>query len=433
MNTHSLPVFKRSEELLDRALAVIPLGTQTFSKSLTQYPRGVSPFFIDSAAGAVVRDVDGNEFIDFNNALCSVTLGHCDPEVTEAVEEQLRKGTIFSLAHPLEVEVSELIVEMVPCAEMVRFGKNGSDATSGAIRAARAFTGRDHVAVCGYHGWQDWYIGTTARNKGVPQATRDLSHGFVYNNLASLKKIFDAHPGQVAAVILEPMNVAWPEPGFLEGLVELARAQGAVVIFDETITGFRFANGGAQELFGVTPDLACFGKGLANGYPVAAVAGRRDIMAEFENVFFSFTMGGETLSLAAAKAAMTKLRRDNVVAGVTAKGERLLASLKALIDKHDCGDFLATAGHPTWTFLTFRDTGEASQWEIKTLWMQEILARGILSVGTHNLSHAHTDAHIDRLLEVYDQVFPILRDAIDNRKFKQLLRCEPLVPLFKVR
>ena len=425
--------YVNSEAMLDRALRSIPLGSQTFSKSYTAYPRGVSPFFIQRAEGAKAWDVDGNEYLDFVNGLAAVTLGHCDPDVTAAVEKQLKDGTIFTLAHPLEIEVAELIKEMVPCADMVRFGKNGSDVTSGAIRAARAHTGRDLIAMCGYHGWQDWSIGTTARNKGVPKAVQALTKTFTYNDLASLEKLFAADPEGYAAVILEPMNVAWPEPGFLQGLVDLAHKHGALVIFDETITGFRFSNGGAQQLFGVTPDIATFGKGLANGYPLAAVAGHGPVMDEFAEIFFSFTMGGETLSLAAAKATMEKMKAQNVIEILTARGKRLVAAIDALIAKHNCGDFLSTAGHPSWSFLTMKDAGQSSVWEIKTLWMQEILARGILSVGTHNISFAHGDAELDRLLQVYDEVFPILRDAIDGNRFKQYLKCEPLVPLFKVR
>jgi glutamate-1-semialdehyde 2,1-aminomutase len=367
--------FRQSEAMLERALKVIPLGTQTFSKSYLQYPRNVSPYFVARATGSKVWDVDGNAFIDFVNALASVTLGHCDSDVTKAVAAQLGEGTIFTLAHPLETEVAELIVAMVPCAEMVRFGKNGSDATSGAIRAARAFTGRDHVAVCGYHGWQDWYIGSTARNKGVPEATRALTHAFPYNDLEALARLLHERQGAFAAVILEPMNVSEPQPGFLQGVVDLAHDHGALAIFDETITGFRFANGGAQELFGVVPDLAAFGKGLANGYPLSAVAGRADVMREFEEIFFSFTMGGETLSLAAAKAVLTKLTREDVVAKLRAKGELLLARVREQIERHQCQEFLSIAGHPAWTFLLFRDAQGCSSWDIKTLWTQEILAR----------------------------------------------------------
>ena len=326
--------FERSEEFLARAQRVIPLGSQTFSKSKTQYPHGVSPFFITRGAGSRVWDLDGNEYIDYVSSLASITLGYQDADVTEAVQAQLADGVIFSLPHPIETEVAELICDMVPCAQMVRFGKNGSDATAGAIRLSRAYTQRDHVAVCGYHGWQDWYIGTTARNRGVPEAVRALSHTFAFNDIASLEAVFDRHPGQVAAVILEPMNVALPAPGFLEAVRDLTHRHGALLVFDETITGFRFANGGAQELFGVTPDLATFGKGLANGYPVSAIAGRRDVMQLMEEIFFSFTFGGETLSLAAAKATLTKLLNEPVVQTISERGTRLASALQALLRRH---------------------------------------------------------------------------------------------------
>src|SRR3972149_2492408 len=182
--------YSNSEKMLERALKIIPLGSQTFSKSKTQYPYGVSPYFIKRGQGSHVWDVDGNEYIDFVNALAAITLGYDDPDVTEAVRKQLADGVIFSLAHPVEVLVAEKIIEMVPCAEMVRFGKNGSDATAGAIRLARAYTGRDHVLVCGYHGWQDWYIGSTGPNRGGPAAGRALAHSFAYNDIDGLGKWF---------------------------------------------------------------------------------------------------------------------------------------------------------------------------------------------------------------------------------------------------
>ncbi len=426
--------YARSEEMLDRALKVIPLGSQTFSKSYTQYPRGAAPFFIERAQGSHAWDVDGNEYIDFNNALCSVTLGHVDPEVTAAVAAQLLRGTIFTLASELEIEVAERIVEAVPCAEKVRFGKNGSDATAGAVRASRAFTGRERVAVCGYHGWQDWYIGSTARNKGVPEAIKALTHSFTYNDLATLEGLLESYKGEFAAVVLEPMNVSWPVEGFLQGTVDLARSHGAIIIFDETITGFRFAEGGAQQYFGVTPDVACFGKGLANGYPLSAVAGRTDIMAQFEEVFFSFTMGGETLSLAAARAALDKVRSENVPNVLAERGYRVIKGVQQLIEKHDCGAFLAISGHPSWSFLVIGDQPNASQFELKTLYLQEVMARGILTIGTHNMSFAHDEADVERLLAVYDEVFPILREALQSKGgVIERLRCEPLQPLFKLR
>lgn len=425
--------YHKSEELLERALKTIPLASQTFSKSKTQYPYGVSPYFITKGQGSHVWDVDGNEYIDFINSLAAVTLGYNDFDVTAAVRAQLEDGIIFSLPHPIEMQVAEKIVEMVPCAEMVRFGKNGSDATSGAIRVSRAYTCRDHVAVCGYHGWQDWYIGSTARNKGVPKATRDLTHTFAYNDIESLNKIFKEFPDQVAAVILEPMNTTEPKDGFLEKVKELTKKNGAVLVFDETITGFRYSNGGAQEYFGVTPDLATFGKGLANGYPVSAVAGKAEIMRLMEEVFFSFTFGGETLSLAAALATMRKLQQKPVIETVKTQGQNLLAGLRGLIDRHGVSHIVNLAGHPTWSFLLIKDINPYSQWEIKSLFLQEMFLRGILTFGTHNMSYSHSDTDISRLLAVYDEVLPILKDAVDGSRLKEYLRCKPLEPLFKVR
>jgi len=426
--------FDKSEAFLQRAEKVIPLGSQTFSKSRTQYPHGVSPFFISRGQGSRVWDIDGNEYIDFVSSLASITLGYQDPDVTAAVREQLdSSGVIFSLPHQLETEVAELICEMVPCAEMVRFGKNGSDATSGAVRLARAFTNRDRIAVCGYHGWQDWYIGSTARNRGVPQATRDLTHAFAYNDLTSLQKILESYKSEFAAIILEPMNVSFPVPGFLEGVKALAHEHGALLVFDETISGFRFANGGAQEYFGVTPDLATFGKGLANGYPVSAIAGRRDVMKLMEEIFFSFTFGGETLSLAAAKATLTKLTTQPVVKTLVARGQQILDGANVIVSEAKLSDVFALSGHPTWSFLNIRDARGHSAFEIKTFLMQEMHQRGFLTVGTHNVNFAHTEDDIRALLTAYAEVLPMISNHLYKDTLRSSLRCEPLVPLFKVR
>jgi len=425
--------YHHSEQLLERALRTIPLGSQTFSKSKTQYPRGVSPFFIQRGAGARVWDVDGNEYIDFINSLAAITLGYQDAEVDAAVSAQLKEGVVFSLPHPIEMQVAEKIVELVPCAEMVRFGKNGSDATAGTVRLARAFTGRDHVAICGYHGWQDWYIGSTARNRGVPAATRALTHAWAYNDLGSLEKVFEAHPGQIAAVILEPMNIAEPQPGFLQGVKDVAHRHSALLVFDETVTGFRYALGGAQQLFGVTPDLAAFGKGLANGYPVSAVAGRADVMRLMEEVFFSFTFGGEALSLAAALATMRKLESEPVIDTLYRQGRAVMEGLKSVIAESDASDFLGVAGNPTWSFLTMQDCGGYTLWQIKTLFLQEMFSRGILTIGTHNMSYSHGDDEVGRLLQAYGEVIPMIAKAVRNKTLESALRCEPLQPLFKVR
>ncbi len=425
--------YHRSEELLERALKTIPLGSQTFSKSKTQFPFGVSPYFIERGEGAHVWDVDGNKYIDFMNGLLSVSLGYNDPDVTAAVKEQFESGVTFSLPHRLEMEVSELLVDMIPCAEMVRFGKNGTDATSGAIRLARAYTDRDHVAVCGYHGWQDWYIGTTSRNKGVPKAVQGLSHVFQYNDLDSLRKIFESLPNQVAAVMMEPMNIEYPNEGYLAAVKALAHENGALLIFDETITGCRFAQGGAQELFNVTPDLATFGKGLGNGFPLSAVVGRAEVMKVMEEVFFSGTFAGETASLAAARTVLHKIRSESVPEKLERQGKKIIEGVERLIAKHDLADVLSISGHPSWSIFNFKDVEPYSLWDIKTLFFQEVFQRGIITIGTHNMSYAHTDDHIAYLLDVYDEVFPIIATAVKQQTLLELLRTEPLEPLFKVR
>jgi glutamate-1-semialdehyde 2,1-aminomutase len=425
--------FTQSEQFLERALKSIPLGSQTFSKSLTQYPHGVSPFFMQRAKGSRTWDIDNNEYIDMINGLCAVTLGHCDPDVTNAVKEQLENGVILSLPHPLETEVAEKIIETVPCAETVRFGKNGSDATAGAVRVARGYTKRDYVALCGYHGWQDWYIGTTSRNLGVPKATQDLSLTFKYNNIESLYKLFKEYPDKIAAVIMEPMGFEEPKDQFLHKVKELASQNGSLFILDETITGFRIANGGAQELYGITPDMATFGKGMGNGYPISVITGRANVMKLMEEVFFSFTFGGECLSLAAAKAVMIKLKTKNVIESMRSQGGKLLRLINDSIRKHELENIISWGGHPCWQIMAIQNTPDYKNWEIKTLVMQEMFLRGILTIGTNNISYAHTDSDIDLVAKAYNEVYEIIAETLKTKTLYNRLRCKPIEPLFKVR
>jgi len=425
--------FCKSEELLSRALNIIPGGTQTFSKSYTQYPYGVSPFYVSHAEGSKIWDVDGNEYTDFVSGLLAINLGYKDPDVTIAVKNQIDEGVLFSLPSPIELDVADKIIECVPSAEMVRFGKNGSDATAGAIRLARAYTKRDHIIVCGYHGWQDWYIGSTSRNAGVPEATSKLTHKFTYNNISSLEEIFVQYPDDIAAVIMEPMNVVPPEKGFLESVKKICSKYGALLIFDEIITCFRFSTGGVQELYDVVPDLTTLGKGIANGYPLSAVVGKKEIMKLMEEVFFSFTLGGEAASLAAGLATLKKIQNEPVVDTLKSRGLKLMEGVELLIDRYEMREFLSQSGHPAWSFLNFSDTETVSLFEIKTLWMQECLKREIICFGTHNINYAHSEEDIDRLLNVYNEVFPILSNAVSTTNVVEQLNCEVLKPLFKVR
>ncbi|MEM7568918.1 MAG: aminotransferase class III-fold pyridoxal phosphate-dependent enzyme [Pseudomonadota bacterium] len=431
--TQPLRPFDTSRRLLSRARKTIPLGSQTFSKSYLQFPPEIAPQFIEHAKGATVTDVDGHSYTDFVNGLLSVLLGYGDPDVDAAIAKQLGSGISFSMPHRLEMIVAEQLVDMIPCAQSVRFGKNGSDATAGAVRVARAYTGRDHVAVCGYHGWQDWYIGSTARHLGVPQATRELTHSFTYNNIFSLKRLFDDPDISLAAVVMEPMNVDYPAPGFLKAVRELCDRHGTVLIFDETITGFRFHEGGAQALFNVTPDLATFGKGLANGMPLSAVVGQRDLMAVMDDIFFSFTMGGETLSLAAADAVLTKLRNEDVLPHIHGLGDRLMAGLKAQHDAISSPNWLKICGHPSWSFAMLSDAPSADVWQLKTLYIQEMVARGYLTLGTQNLSFAHSDADIDGFLQAFCEVTGLMAGAIEASSVSEHLRCKPIEPVFRVR
>jgi glutamate-1-semialdehyde 2,1-aminomutase/spore coat polysaccharide biosynthesis protein SpsF len=422
----------RSHELKRAAERLIPSCTQTFSKGPTQFVQGVAPTFLIRGQGSHVWDVDGNEYIDYPMALGPIILGHNYPAVTEAAIRQIRDGTTFSLPHPLEVEVAELLVEVIPCAEMVRFAKNGSDATSGAVRLARAYTTRDIIACCGYHGWQDWYIGTTTRSKGVPKAVQELTVSFEYNNIESLKRIFVKHPGQVAAVIMEPFGLEEPEDGFLQALRDLTREEGALLIYDEILTGFRLALGGAQEYFGVTPDLACFGKAMGNGYPIAAVVGPSEIMRLFDEVFFSFTFGGEAVSLAAAIATINEMRQKDVVGRLWEQGQKLKDGYKVFAREFGVERFTDCIGLAPRTVITFRDETGAELLVLKSLFQQECLKRGVLFSANQNICYSHSNADVDHTLRTYRTAMEILAEAIKSGDALQKLEGQAVQPVFRI-
>lgn len=421
----------QSQHMKQRAQQLIPSCTQTFSKGPTQFVQGVSPVFLQRGQGSHVWDVDGNEYIDYPMALGPIILGHNNPTVNEAVQQQMTRGISFSLPHPLEVELAELLVSTIPCAEMVRFGKNGSDATAGAVRVARAYTGRDVIACCGYHGWQDWYIGTTTRNKGVPQAVRDLTFSFEYNEIATLERIFAEHPGQVAAVIMEPIGVVEPQQSFLEQVKELTHRHGALLIFDEIVTGLRLALGGAQEYFNVIPDLACFGKAMANGWPISAIVGRREIMKLFDEVFFSFTFGGEALSLAASIATIHEIKNKNVIAHLWEQGRRLMDGYSVLAKEYSLSDYTRCIGLPPHTVVTFSDQSGEESLVMKSLFQQECLKRGILFLGLQNICFSHSEADIDDTLRVYRTAMEILAQAVEQGTVESQLEGEPVQPVFR--
>ena len=423
----TLPVISRSNEWYARATGLIPAYTQTLAKGPAQYVAGVAPKYLQRGKGSHVWDVDGNEFIDFNMAIGPLSLGYAYDAVDRAIREQLEDGITFSMMHPLEVEVAELIREAVPNAEMVRYSKTGADVTSAAVRLARAFTGRSKVICCGYHGWHDWYISVTDRSLGVPKIAQDLTLTFDYNDMESVAGVLDQ---DTACAILEPMIFDEPRDGFLHELKAACRRNGTLLVFDEMWTGFRFALGGAQEHFGMQADLMCYSKAIANGMPLAVLAGRADVMRLCEkDVFFFTTFGGEALSLAAAKATITELRDRRVPAYLARQGRVLRDGYNELA--RDLGmPYTRAVGAECRSLVTF-DAKAGDPLEMKSLVQQELLARGILWSGFHNMSFSHTDTDVASALTAYRDALIVLKQAVDAGSVREALLGSAVEPVFR--
>ncbi len=422
------PIITESEKLHVRATGLIPAFAHTIAKGPTQYVDGVAPKYLQRAKGSHVWDVDGNEYLDYNMAIGPISLGYGYPAVDDAIRRQLEDGIAFSLIHPLEVEVAELVREVIPNAESVRYAKAGAEVTSAAVRLARAYTGRDKVLCCGYHGWHDWYIGITARNAGVPQAVKDLVYTFNYNDMDSVMAALDK---DTACVILEPMTFDFPKDDFLHKLKAACEANGTLLVFDEMWTGFRWALGGAQAYFGVTADLACYSKAIANGMPIAVLAGRADVMGLIdEHVFFFTTFGGEALSLAATQATIRELRDKNVPADLAAKGQRLMDGYNDIATELGIRDITYCKGHPARAMTVFDDKGGQGLL-MKSLVQQELIRRGILWSGFHNMCYSHTEADLDYTLEAFGEVLAELKGALEAGDLASRLRGKPVQPVFR--
>jgi len=421
------PVIARSNALYSRALPLIPACTQTLAKGPDQHVKGIAPIYMERGRGSHAWDVDGNEYIDLSMAIGPLSLGYCYPAVDDAIRRQLESGITFSLMHPLEVEVAELVSRHVPCAEMVKFSKTGCDVTSAAVRLARAFTGRSRVLCCGYHGWHDWYIAVTDRARGVPAAVGELTSTFAYNDLSSLEAALD---DDVACVIMEPVTFEDPRPGFLDGVKRLCERHGALLVFDEMWTGFRLAMGGAEEHFGVTPHLACFSKAVANGMPLSILAGRKDIMQLASNdVFFFTTFGGEALSLAAARATIDELVRVDGPGVMARQGRKLKDGYNQLAAELDMST-TRCVGPDCRTMIVF-DAAGGSPLDQKSFVQQELLRRGVLWNGFHNVSVSHSDDDLAHILMAYRQVLPLLRQAAQEGRVAEMVRGTPIGPVFR--
>jgi len=422
------PVIAASNDLYDRALPIMTPVTQTLAKGPGQYVNGVAPKYLKRGKGSHVWDVDGNEFLDYNMAIGPLSLGYCYPRVDEAVIAQLKDGITFSMMHELEVILAELVHRIIPNAEAIRISKTGADVTSAAVRVARAFTGRKKVLCCGYHGWHDWYISVTSRNGGIPSEIMDLSSTFGYNDLDSVR---DALDGDVACVILEPFVFEAPANNFLQELQVLCQANGSLLIFDEMWTGFRIAIGGAQEYFGVVPDLACYSKAFANGMPISLLTGRKEIMDLFkEEVFFFTTFGGEALSLAAAVATIQEMIDKNVPLYLAEKGKRLKDGYNSIAAALGIADYTRCTGYDCRSLVSF-DATAGNPLELKSFVQQELIRKGILWSGFHNMSYSHTDEDIAYTLEAYREVLGMLKEVVLAGGVADALRGKPVEAVFR--
>lgn len=413
---------RKSQALRERIHRIIPGGAHTYAKGDDQFPEAYLPI-MQRGEGCYAWDVDGNRYIEYGMGLRSVTLGHAYRPVIEAAYRQMKQGTNFTRPALIELEAAELFLNVVPGAEMVKFGKNGSDATTAALKLARAYTGRDMVAICKDHPFfsiDDWFIGSTEIDRGIPQAIKEQTVTFRYNDLPSLEQLFEEYPGQIACIFLEPEKGDPPVDNFLHRAKDLCHKNGALFILDEMITGFRWHLGGAQTLYDIVPDLSTFGKAMGNGFAISALAGKREFMElgglndERERVFLlSTTHGAETHALAAFMAVVNAYEDFDVVGHLIQQGKRLKQGLDTSIQAHDLEGFVSVPGHPTCLVCATADHGGPGSQPFRTLMLQEIMKRGVIAPNLV-ISFAHENQHVDQTIEVFDQAFATYRKALDE-------------------
>ncbi|MEQ8768102.1 MAG: aminotransferase class III-fold pyridoxal phosphate-dependent enzyme [Planctomycetota bacterium] len=410
-----------SEPTWSRAQDVLATGLWTPSHGALEHPGGTFPVLVRHARGALLWDQDGQEYVDWIMGWGPIMLGHGHEEVRAAVARRLADGPLHSLLHPLEVEVAERLAAMIPGAEQVGFGKNGSDVVAAAVRIARGFTRRDEVIVHGYHGFHDWYLAGQPACHGIPDRLRDTIHQLPYNDLAGLAELLESRAGHIAAIVMEPLNTELPNAGFLEGVRELTRQHQCFLIFDEIVTGFRVARGGASERYGVTPDLTCLGKALGNGIPISALCGPRQWMEGLHHVGYGLTYRGETYSLAAAEACLRIFEREDVPSHLECIGESLRRSFDSLAAEAGVGARLVGPGCRLSIAFEARPPLTALGWQ--TLFVQECLRGGVLTNGNFLPSFAHQDAHVARTLEVFEKALRVcarIRTPEDLERYRHV-------------
>lgn len=421
--------FVKSHELQRKSHALIPGGAHTYAKGDDQFPEQ-APGFIVKGQGCHVWDVDGNEFIEYGMGLRSVTLGHGYPSVVEAAYRAMQDGINFTRPAPIEVECAEKVSALIDSAEMVKFAKNGSDVTTAALKLARAYTGRDMVAICYEHPFfsvDDWFIGSTDMPGGIPQAIRDLTVKFHYNDLDSIRALFEKYPGRIACLFLEAERLEAPINDFLHKAQELCHANGALFILDEIITGFRYHLGGAQKLHNISPDLSTFGKAMGNGFSISALVGKKEIMElggihhDRERVFLlSTTYGAETHCLAAALETMNIFEREHVVEYLFCQGERLAKGIREVVTENQLEGYFGVDGKPCNLIFYTRDQDKKPSQPFRTLFMQEMVKRGIIAPSLV-VSYSHSDRDIDRTVEAVAESLIVYRKALEEGVDKYLV------------
>jgi glutamate-1-semialdehyde 2,1-aminomutase len=421
--------FEKGKLLQQTSHRLIPGGSHTYAKGDDQYPE-LSPSFLVRGKGCHVWDLDGNEFIEYGMGLRAVTLGHAYEPVVAAARKQMELGSNFTRPAPIEVECAETLLGLIQGGEMVKFAKNGSDVTTAAVKLARAFTGRDRVAVCAEHPFfsvDDWFIGSTSMAAGIPEVVRSLTVKFHYNDLKSIQDLFDQYPGEIACLIMEAEKETPPAKDFLAQAHRLCQQNGALLILDELITGFRFNLGGAQKEFGIIPDLCTFGKGLGNGFAIAALVGRREIMelggleTSKERVFLlSTTFGAESHTLAAAIAIMNIYKSEPVIDHLYKQGNRLIQGINRLVEELHLSGHFGTLGRPCNLVFFTRDEEKKPSQAFRTLFLQETIKRGLI-MPSLVVSYSHTDKDIDRTIEGIGEALSIYRKALDEGAEKYLV------------
>ncbi len=425
--------FRNSKKLFKRALHTIPMASQTFSKSFLQWPVNISPLFLEKGKGCIITDVDNNKYIDYLLALMPIITGYADSDIDKIVKKQMNNGIILSLSHPLEIELSELLTSIIPYAEMVKFGKNGSDALSAAVRVARAYTNRDLIAVSGYHGWHDWFIGTTSRNLGIPKKVRSLTKKFEFNNIESFKKTIGSNAKSFAAIVIEPDSIVEANKSFLKYIRNFCNKHNILLVFDEVICGFRTAWGGAANKYAVIPDLGCFGKSMANGYPISALVGKRKYMKIFEDIFVSGTFAGDILSIAASIATIKKIKKNNVIKELNKLGEKLKIELNSILENYNMFDDIKFEGNNWWPRLNVK-TNRMNTNLFQTLFRQELIANGLFLGASLNLCLAHCDKTIfNSTLNRFKKTAISMKKIKDSSNPEVFLKGEKVSAVFKVR